>query len=211
MSTHSNPYVQGGWYGASSFTLGPDQSAQPTSVYGALPMSTSTEPGNGGTARGATHFQFAHPSPTILNSVVLGPQTRELVRVTTDERLAGYTAFRDPEGRSVALIEWVARPAVEVRGAVTKGPVSEWLKVVQDPRFGRPVRRMEVRGAKFVWCPNGEALLLFTQSPSSNPLVVVTKNRHVVNIEMSEQALAWGLLEPCIVAVALLLSGRRLE
>ncbi|THH09770.1 hypothetical protein EW145_g1789 [Phellinidium pouzarii] len=173
MSTHSNPYVQGGWYGASSFTLGPDQNADPPSAYGALPMLNTTD--------------------------------------ASDENLAGYTAFRDAEGRSIALIEWTARPAVEVRGAVVKSSASEWVKVEQDPIFGRPVRRMEVRGAKFVWCPNGEALLLFTQAPSSIPLVVVTKQKHVVDLEMSEQALARGLLEPCIVAVTLLLSGRRLE
>ncbi|KAH8110370.1 hypothetical protein DFH11DRAFT_783575 [Phellopilus nigrolimitatus] len=214
MSTHSNPFVQGGWYCASSFTLGPDQSTEPPSIYGALPMTTDSG-GNGssGSSRGATHFQFTNPNPTILNSVVVSG-TRELVRVSTDSRLAGYTAFRDAEGRSVALVEWgtaESRPQVQVRNAVMKGSAADWLKVVNDPRFGRPVRRMDVRGANFVWCPNGEALLLFTQTPSSNPLVVATKNRHIVDLEMSEQALTWGLLEPCIVAITLLLSGRRLE
>lgn len=171
MSTHSNPFAQGGWYNASFVDHRNDQ----TSVYGALPMTTGPENGNAG-GRGPTHFQFSNPNPNILNSSIVGSGSRELIRVSTDERLSGYTAFRDAEGRSIALIEWASRPAVEVRGAVPKGSAGEWLKVVQDPVFGRlvlqgidldnalpfsrPVRRMEVRGAKFIWCPNGDALLV---------------------------------------------------
>ena len=52
---------------------------------------------------------------------------------------------------------------------------------------------------------------LYSQTPGRNPLAVATKNRHIINLEMSEQALLSGLLEPCIVAITLLLSGRRLE
>lgn len=132
MTTHSNPFAQGGWYNASFAGQDTDQ----TSVYGALPMTTGPENGSAG-GRGPTHFQFANPSPNILNSSIFGPGQRELVRVSTDERLSGYTAFRDTEGRSIGLIEWSARPGVEVRGAVPKGSASDWLRVVQDPRFGR--------------------------------------------------------------------------
>lgn len=136
MSTHSNPFAQGGWYNASF------AGAEQTSVYGVLPMTTGPENGSGG-GRGPTHFQFANPNPNILNSSIVGPGQRELVRVSTDERLSGYTAFKDTEGRSIALIEWAsARPGVEVRGAVPKGSASDWLKVTQDPRFGRYVPTM---------------------------------------------------------------------
>lgn len=131
MSTHSNPFAQGGWNSA----LGGDGA----SIYGALPMTTGPEtPALNGGRGGPTHFQFANPNPNILNSSIVGPNRQELLRVSTDDRLAGYTAFRDVEGRSLALIEWTsAKPGVEVRGAVPKGSASEWLKVVQDPRFGR--------------------------------------------------------------------------
>ncbi|EJD06302.1 uncharacterized protein FOMMEDRAFT_165149 [Fomitiporia mediterranea MF3/22] len=213
MSTHSNPFVQGGW--SASFGRSGDYSANPPSVYGALPMSTST--GAGGASRtGATHFQFMNPSPTILNSIVAGPHRdgsiHQLVKISTDERLAGYTAFTDAQGRSVALIEWTSsHPQVEVRGSVIKCAAGDWLKVIMDPTLGRPVRRMDVRGSRFVWCPNGEAILLYAQASNSTPLAVATKNRNVVNLEMSDQALSWGLLEPSIVAITLLLSGRRLE
>ncbi len=37
MSTHSNPFVQGGWYGQSQFSIGPDSTSTPQSAYGALP------------------------------------------------------------------------------------------------------------------------------------------------------------------------------
>lgn len=134
MSTHSNPFVQGGW--SSSF-----QDSNPPSVYGALPMTTRSNTG-GASQRGATHFQFTNPNPTILNSTVVGPHRdgniHQLLKVSTDERLAGYTAFRDVEGKSVALIEWTgSQPKVEVRGSVVKCPTGEWLKVVMDPTFGR--------------------------------------------------------------------------
>ena len=140
MSTHSNPFAQGGWYNASFSGEGGDR----ISVYGALPITTTgPETGRVG-GRGPTHFQFANPNPNILNSSIVGPGQRELVRVSTDERLSGYTAFKDIEGRSIGLIEWSARPGVEVRGAVPKGSASDWLKVTQDPRFGRYVHLLRL-------------------------------------------------------------------
>ncbi|KAL5485577.1 hypothetical protein ACEPAI_6618 [Sanghuangporus weigelae] len=213
MSTHSNPFIQGGW--SSSFGLNGDQRVNPPSVYGALPMSTA--PATAGSSKnGATHFQFTNPNPTVLNSTVVGPHrdgtVHQLVRISTDERLAGYTTFTDVEGRSIALIEWTSSlPRVEVRSSVVKCSAGDWLKLSVDPNLGRPVRRMDVRGSRFVWCPNGDALLLYSQAPGSTPLVVATKHRNLVNLEMSDQALSLGLLEPCIAAITLLLSGRRLE
>lgn len=70
MSTHSNPFVQGGWATPSSRPNG-DQIANPPSVYGALPMTTEQPGMSGSRSRGATHFQFTNPSPTVLNSIVV--------------------------------------------------------------------------------------------------------------------------------------------
>ena len=161
MSTHSNPFVQGGWATSSSRPNG-DQIANPPSIFGALPITTDASH-SGSRQRGATLFQFTNPNPNILNSTVvsthrdgsvhqvcfhvhLSPTVAEdsitlnsqLVRISTDEKLAGYTAFRDANQRSVALIEWVGgRPQVEVRGSVSKCFTGDWLKVVNDPNFGR--------------------------------------------------------------------------
>lgn len=124
-------------------------------------MTTDDSAHSGSRSRGPAHFQFINPNPTILNSVVVtrnrdgsAQQVRssfltwlelltdsfQLVHISTDERLAGYTAFKDANGRSVGLVEWVGgRPQVEVRGAVAKCGTGEWLKVVNDPNFGRSV------------------------------------------------------------------------
>ncbi|KLO06771.1 hypothetical protein SCHPADRAFT_678865 [Schizopora paradoxa] len=206
MSTHSNPFVQGGWYGQSQFSLGPDGTSNPQSAYGALPLGI---PNNG---VGHTLYQFTQPNPTILNSIVVSAaDQRPRWKLTTDHSLAGYTTFKDADGKGVALIEWNPLPKVEIRGSLAKMPASEWLRVAMDSRFGRSVRQMDIRGARFVWCPNGDFIHLFTQTPESSPCVTVAKRRSVVDISFTPQAISWGLVEPCIVAVALLLSGRRLE
>ena len=70
MSTHSNPFVQGGWATPYSRPNG-DQIANPPSIYGALPMTTEQPGMSGSHSRGATHFQFTNPSPTVLNSIVV--------------------------------------------------------------------------------------------------------------------------------------------
>ena len=139
MYTHSNRFVQGGWSGAFSSTIGGD-ATNPPSIYGALPMTTGSP--SAGSKSGATHFQFTNPNPTILNSIVVGPHRdgtiHQLVNISTDDRLAGYTAFRDADGKSIALIEWSgSQPRVEVRGSVAKVLAGEWLQVMMDPRFGR--------------------------------------------------------------------------
>lgn len=60
------------------------------------------------------------------------------MNISTDDRLAGYTAFRDADGKSIALIEWSgSQPRVEVRSSVAKVLAGEWLQVMMDPRFGR--------------------------------------------------------------------------
>lgn len=83
------------------------------------------------------HFQFTNPNPNILNSIVVGPGQRPVIKVTTDQSLAGYTTFKDTENRSVALVEWQTRPKVEVRGSVSKTNAADWLRVAMDQNFGR--------------------------------------------------------------------------
>ena len=147
MSTHSNPFTQGGW--STSFGFNCDQKLNPPSVYGVLPMPTSTT-ATGSSKNGATHFQFTNPNPTILNSIVVGPHrdgtVHQLVRISTDERLAGYTTFTDVEGRSIALIEWTSGlPRVEVRSSVMKCSAGDWLKLNVDPDLGRYAENFECK------------------------------------------------------------------
>ena len=133
MSTHSNPFIQGGWYGQSPFTVGPDGAGTPPSAFGALPGGSEPSPEN------ATVFMFINPNPNILNSIVVDSSNRPIYKVTTNSSLEGYTQFKDVENKAVALIEWIAQPKVEIRGSLPKVVASEWIPVTADQRFGRCV------------------------------------------------------------------------
>lgn len=133
MSTHSNPFVQGGWYGQSPFTIGPDGTGTPVSAYGALPMDGGSEP----PIEGSVVFQFTNANPNILNSVVIGPESCPLYKITTNSSLEGYTQLKDVENKGIALVEWISQPKVEIRGSLAKIVVKDWLPVSVDVRFGR--------------------------------------------------------------------------
>lgn len=133
MSTHSNPFVQGGWYGQSPYSLGPDTTGTPSSAYGALPMVGGQAPPQDGWAV----FNFTDPKPNVLNSIVVGPELSAMYKISTNQSLEGYTQFRDVENKAAALIEWINEPKVEIRGSVAKVNASEWLPAYMDQRFGR--------------------------------------------------------------------------
>ena len=86
---------------------------------------------------GWTVFTFKDPNPNILNSIVAGPESRAMYKITTNQSLEGYTQFRDVENKAAALIEWINQPKIEIRGSVAKVNASEWLPAYVDQRFGR--------------------------------------------------------------------------
>jgi hypothetical protein len=48
--------------------------------------------------------------------------------------MPGYTAVKNPDGKTIALIEWKDRPLVEIRNVFSKQRVSEWLPLSPDAR-----------------------------------------------------------------------------
>ena len=131
MSTHSNPFIQGGWFGPSPNTIGSDGSSMEQSMYGVLPY------GMPSASTGCIIYQFINPNPTILNSIIIGPEKQPLLKLTTDQSLSGYTTFKDVQNKGIALIEWNPLPKVEIRGSLRKVAASEWLSVSMNARFGR--------------------------------------------------------------------------
>ncbi|TDL15927.1 hypothetical protein BD410DRAFT_816845 [Rickenella mellea] len=241
MSTHSNPFAP--WMcqfqsisslGHNSHSASPGHDnrnrspytsyAEPPSILGVLPMSTSNSHSHSHSYSPFSHssstsqhvFEFTNLNPTILNSIVTATSaTRPAFRISTDKGggVAGYTTVKDGEGRGIALVEWAgsAVPSVEIRGVLPKVKARDWLKVTVEPSLGRPVRVMFVKGVRFIWVPRDQQLHLYSQTPNSPPCAVVEKSRHAIKLLMTAEGLSWGLWEPCIVAVTLLLSGRRLE
>lgn len=167
MSTHSNPFAPWMCQFQSISSLGHNSHyaspgydnrnkspytsyAEPPSILGVLPMSTSHSHSHSHSHSPFSHssstshhiFEFTNLNPTILNSVVTATSaTRPAFRISTDKGggVAGYTTVKDGEGRSVALIEWAgsAVPSVEIRGVLPKVKARDWLKVTVEPSLGR--------------------------------------------------------------------------
>lgn len=128
----NNPYAQGGWsYAGNGHSVNRpwgDGFAPAPSVFGALPYPTSPPPSD------LVTFQFSSFNPTILNCTILGPHSRPSFRITTDSSMPGYTVVKNAEGKNIALIEWQARPYVEVRGILPKQSIRHWLRLSPDQR-----------------------------------------------------------------------------
>jgi hypothetical protein len=121
-----NPYAQGGW----SNPLNPSAVNNPTgtntSVYGALPyFSQSATPA-------FLSFIFASTDGTVLNSTIIGPQSRKYFQVSTDSTASGYSVVQNSQMESVALIEWGNNPIVEIREIVARQQTAQFLPLSPD-------------------------------------------------------------------------------
>jgi hypothetical protein len=128
MQSYTNPFALG-WENPGndqSSSRNNDDDPQPQRpLYGALPYSIPQ-------AKQTVNFYITSFKPTILNSIIIGPDQRPIMYVVTDPQMPGYTIFRNVRGQSVALIEWQTHPLVEVRGVFSKRRVKDWMKLSAD-------------------------------------------------------------------------------
>lgn len=103
-------------------------SADTPSLLGVLPstpMATTSE---------LITFHITAFDPTILNSKVYAPHSRQILRVVTDSAAPGYTVWKDNSDRNIALVKWQEHPAIEMRNAVPRQNVGDWLLLSEDRR-----------------------------------------------------------------------------
>ncbi|KAJ6624171.1 hypothetical protein B0H10DRAFT_2186748 [Mycena sp. CBHHK59/15] len=153
-------------------------------------------------------------APTILTSVVTGPQSRTYFRIGTDTPTVGFTAFHNAVNQPMVIIEWAKHPIVEVRDILSKRLTSQWLALSPD----RTHRTMEARGRHFVWVPSDGALsdvdcpqLYSSGSSPSQIFGRVSREEDTVTLELTTEAIQIGLLELCVTATFLLQCGRDID
>ncbi|KAJ6573218.1 hypothetical protein DFH09DRAFT_916159, partial [Mycena vulgaris] len=194
----------GGWSNSSN----PHSINHPTwgtssSVYGALPYSTPPP----APPRFIT-LTFSPLDGTILNSLVIGPQSRTYFRVTTDSISSGYSVVQNPQLESITLVEWRSHPILEIRDVVSKRKTSQWLALSPDKSY----RVMSARGRTFRWTPNGDYIELHSAGVRNPQLFArLSQGQSGQVLELTTEAVQDGLLEACVTAALLLMSGRNLD
>lgn len=124
-----NPYTQAGWgeFGSLTSTWG----IPPT--FGALPYAapTSSAPlfptakSSDASGTGRLTYYFTNFAPDITNCSVFGPQSQKCFSIISMN--PAYTTVQNAERNSIAIIEWLTHPTVEVRDLLPKQAVSHWL------------------------------------------------------------------------------------
>lgn len=123
----NNPYAQGGWsHSLNGRSVNSSGFSSP--VFGALPSLPSVS--------SLPKFIFTSFNPNIFNCIILGPQSRPYLRVVTNVSTSSHSLFQDPEGNTVASIEWHEHPMTQIGGTVIRQNVSQWLRLSRDQRFG---------------------------------------------------------------------------
>ncbi|KIK54834.1 hypothetical protein GYMLUDRAFT_176576 [Collybiopsis luxurians FD-317 M1] len=193
----TNPYAQAGWAGSNG-------SAPLPSIYGALPFSS---PSSGPSIY---QFQFVSFSPDILNCTVLGPQSKPYFRLVDNAPSHNFTLLQDRDGKSLAVVEWRQSPGavVEIRDIIRKQLVSSWLPLSADRKY----RYMNALNRTFVWVPQNGNVGLYTYGTTTPELYArFVRAEGGVTLEITSTAIQIGLLESCVMAVALLQSGRFID
>lgn len=73
-------------------------------------------------------FYFTSYKPNIFNCSVTGQSSAHpQYTIVTDNQMPGYTLVKNAQGKNVSLVEWQQTPSVEIRGMVSKQPISNWL------------------------------------------------------------------------------------
>ncbi|KAH8831715.1 hypothetical protein DL96DRAFT_1779043 [Flagelloscypha sp. PMI_526] len=154
-------------------------------------------------------FTYDHD---ILNSSVLGPKGRQYFAIGTDvgkHLMSPTTIIQSAEGTH-ARIEWRQPcPTVEWNGVLENQTTGEFLRLTPDQKG----RFMTFGRTQFVWLPFNTSVLLSTGSPSS-PEVVACVNIAPYKstiLDIAAESIGQGMLEKIVLAVVLLLSGRRID
>src|ERR1700728_443531 len=82
--------------------------SEPISIFGMLPYPNSLPP-----PCSLVPFHFTSFEPTIMNSIVVGPNSMPCYEVKTEPD--GVTMLMNAQGLPVSLIEWQYPPFVEIR------------------------------------------------------------------------------------------------
>jgi hypothetical protein len=117
MSFSMNPFAQ--WCISDDSTTIP-----PISIFGALPQPFPPPPCS------FVEFHFTSFNPTILDSVVIGPNNQPCYFVSTDP--SGFTVIQDRHGMNVSFIEWQTHPIVEIQDRLARQTVENWLRISRD-------------------------------------------------------------------------------
>ncbi|KAJ7141771.1 hypothetical protein C8R43DRAFT_892557 [Mycena crocata] len=199
-----NPYAQGGWSNSQNSNASNNPPVWGTSpLYGALPYSTPLS-----AAPTFLTFTFSPLDGTILNSLVLGPNSRTYFRVTTDSNATGFSVIQNPKLESVALVEWRRHPIVEIRDIVSKRATSQLLALSLDKTH----RILSARGRNFRWTPS-EGYIELHSTGVANPQLLgrISQGQSGVILELTTEAIQIGLLEVCVTSAILLMSSRNID
>ncbi|KAF6744721.1 hypothetical protein DFP72DRAFT_1077565 [Ephemerocybe angulata] len=213
-----NPFAQ--W---DSANLGP------TSIYGALPSGPSnyglpmgflsapmTDQAVGAASQmQITTFHFLSATHTVLNSTIAGPQGQKYFTIATHG--VGHTMIINEQagstrGEAVGRIEWQKSPCVSLMGAVARQTAGQWLHWSGDRKY----RTMTARGKEYSWVFNTGMFFLYTAGNSPSEFVArIVKGRGgdggVVSLDITTKAVQSGLLDVCVLAAVLFVSGRNLD
>ncbi|KAJ7691007.1 hypothetical protein B0H17DRAFT_935402 [Mycena rosella] len=203
-----NPYAQGGWPNTENPNASPPRGTIPQpSIFGALPYPTPVSSPTPASSPFIT-FRFTSLSPTILDSVVLGPQSRTHFHIITDAPMVGFTIICDSANQPTIIIEWVEHPIIEIRGILSKRRTSNWLVLSADNSY----RTMTASGRTFAWGADGDYTCLYCAGLGAPQIYarVFRQNEDLV-LEMTPEAVQIGLLEICVAAALLLESGRNID
>ncbi|KAI0656956.1 hypothetical protein C8Q70DRAFT_920493 [Cubamyces menziesii] len=189
-----NPYAQ--W----------QQGGAAPSIFGALPSLPASNPPTA--MPDSVTFTFTNFKTTILNSTVFGPQQRTAYRVVTEATAPACTIFKDNESRNVAMVQWQPHATVEIRGVAAKQRVRDWLRLSSDQRR----RIMEVRGVQYAWSPVGDFVCLSkVNSTAPRVLARIARVPNNVVLELTQEVMQAGLLEPCLVATVMICCGHNID
>ncbi|KAJ7461688.1 hypothetical protein B0H11DRAFT_2312098 [Mycena galericulata] len=200
-----NPYAQGGW--SNSYNPNANQTSGTTSgtspLYGALPY-----PAGLSIAPSFLTFVFSSLDGTILNSLVIGPQSRTYFRINTDSTSSGFSVIQNHKLESAALVEWRSHPIVEIRDIVSKRSTSQMLVLSEDKMY----RVMSARGKNFRWTPTKDYIELSTTGvPNPQLFARISQGQSGAMLEVTTEAVRIGLLEVCVTSTLLLMSGRNID
>ncbi|KAF8206924.1 hypothetical protein K438DRAFT_1713765 [Mycena galopus ATCC 62051] len=198
MYSHINPYAT--WSNPNVRRAVPGV----PSVHGALPFAADPS-----AVSNVVIFYFTGFKPSILNCTVIGQNTFPYFKITTDPSLPGYTAVKNPDGKTVALLEWKDRPSVEIRNVFPKQRVSHWLPLSGDASH----RLMKAKGQQYIWAPQQSTICLYPAGTMTPELLarISRSEDGTVSLEITSAAVAAGLLETCVVATVLLQCGHKID
>ncbi|KAI0760118.1 hypothetical protein C8Q74DRAFT_1220865 [Fomes fomentarius] len=191
-----NPYGQGQW----------QQGGAAPSIFGALPSASTTTAPN--PIADSVTFTFTNFKTTVLNSTIVGPQGRTVYRVVTEATAPACTIFKDNESRNVAMVQWQPNASVEIRGVAAQQRIRDWLKLSSD----QSRRIMEVRGVQYAWAPmQGFICMYKVNTTAPRVLARIARMPNVVVLDMTQEAMQLSLLEPALVAAAMLSCGSNID